>query len=448
MPNDLGQTTHVMAQTADCHGMLSTFVPLGKPFVLRLAVGFVVLAGILGVSEARGMVLGAAAGVALVATHSTRTQRSQRIEDEAGGLSVAVVQCVLPAYRVRFFEMIEERVGQLQLIAGFSSFEQSVKTSPKAVARFGEVNAPLVFFFGRRLAWQRRVLTRLAKFDCVVLEMNPRLISTWLSLLLLRIRGARTLVWGHATSRRGDRVGVGRRIMFELAHGVVCYTELEAAVVSKNTRTPVFVAPNALYSRDELPPPTFDTDRTDIVYVGRLSADKEIMVLLHAFAEAVTDLPATTRLVLVGDGPCRDEIFDFTRKMCLESRVEILDEIFEPASLVSIYSRAVLAVSPGFAGLSATQALGFGLPIAAPRTDNHAPELNVAVAVDAVRWFMHGSVSDLADVIRRSMSERPYDLGFHEEICDKYNLESMAAGFADAIFDSGPVYLRQTRPQL
>src|SRR5207249_1491146 len=61
-------------------------------------------------------------------------------------------------------------------------------------------------------------------------------------------------------------------------------------------------------------------DTPVLVFVGRLSAEKELPGLVGAFARVVRHRPRAT-LALIGDGPLRDEIAELARSLGLERNV-------------------------------------------------------------------------------------------------------------------------------
>jgi glycosyltransferase involved in cell wall biosynthesis len=104
------------------------------------------------------------------------------------------------------------------------------------------------------------------------------------------------------------------------------------------------VIPNGVRIPDEVGPPA---DPAEVLYVGRLSPEKNVDVLV----EAVGDL----NLVVAGDGPLRD-------------RVPNALGAVPHAEVERLLERATVVVAPcereGF-GLAAAEAMAFGRPVVA-----------------------------------------------------------------------------------
>src|SRR5690606_15595717 len=232
-----------------------------------------------------------------------------------------------------------------------------------------------------------------------VVDLNPRSLTAWLLLVLRRATGRRVLVWGHVHPRAGQgaRTAPVRRLMRRLAHGTVSYTVADAADARADLPgSPVWVATNALYRRDDIRVPAGDEvgERDHLVFVGRFVRAKKVDLLVRAFAVARQARPGM-RLTLVGDGELRPELERFVREQGLQDAVTFAGWVDDVDALRAVHARAFAAVSPGFAGLSLTQAAGFGVPTLVSRDEPHSPEIELADH-GAVRWFPTDSVEGLA----------------------------------------------------
>jgi 1,2-diacylglycerol 3-alpha-glucosyltransferase len=103
-----------------------------------------------------------------------------------------------------------------------------------------------------------------------------------------------------------------------------------------------------------------------MISVGRLAQEKNWLVLLDAAHMALQDHPKL-RIVLIGDGPQRDELEEYVEEIGIEERVDFLGKV--PFEEVPSYLKA--ADFFGFSSVSETQglvsleALAAGLPVVA-----------------------------------------------------------------------------------
>lgn len=113
--------------------------------------------------------------------------------------------------------------------------------------------------------------------------------------------------------------------------------------------------------RDEL---GVEEDEVLLVYSGRLGPEKNLIFLVRAFAGAQTAYPQT-RLMLVGDGPERDNLEDLAARSGLEHKVVfagMVDHDEVPCYLTAadaFVTASVTEVHP----LSVIEALACGLPV-------------------------------------------------------------------------------------
>jgi glycosyltransferase involved in cell wall biosynthesis len=297
-----------------------------------------------------------------------------------------------------------------------------------------------VFLLGRRLLWQRRCVRPLSKPSTLVLELNPRIVSSWLLLIRRRLARRRNVLYGHAWPRRGanaptDRV---RGLMRRLGDAVIVYTESQARELA--TLMPgvmVRAAPNALYSR------TLAIGRADrrpahsILFVGRLVPAKKPLLLLEGFARVVSDLPADTRLVFVGDGPLSPALQERARGLGVADRVEFAGHVEAFDRLRALYADALVSVSPGYVGLSLTQSLWFGVPVLIARDEPHAPEIEAAEPGFNSVFFDSDSSEALGRELVRAFEHRDRWLDRAPEIArvcvSRYSLESMVEAIVDVV---------------
>lgn len=326
---------------------------------------------------------------------------STRLRGGKGGPGVTVVQTTVPAYRTPFLELLAESLDvPLRVLAGRDYFDPTVSLALDDV----RVNlVPNRFLLRRRLLWQRRVVLPAVAADVVIAELNPRILSTWIVLMLRRVLRRPIVLWGHAWPRRGEHAssdGV-RHVMRRLANALIVYSQTEAAELGRRmSKKLVVAAPNALYpfavrpTITDIAVPT----PTDFVFVGRLVEAKKPRLLLEAFEQAIPELPADTRLVFVGDGPLRAELEDRSRS-APPGRVAFAGERSNPEDLEEIYARAVASVIPGYAGLSLTQSLWFGVPSVIADDEPHSPEIEAADEGVNCVFFASDSTTALRDAL-------------------------------------------------
>jgi glycosyltransferase involved in cell wall biosynthesis len=352
--------------------------------------------------------------------------------------SIAFLQATIPDYRVPLVAALGDRLsGRLTVVCGDEDFSENV-TRGRALVDF--VPVANVFLLGRRLLWQRRTVRLLTKPSTAMLELNPRILNTWLILAGRRLRGRRTVLFGHAWPRRGPdaRSDSVRHLMRRLSDAIIVYTDTQAAELER--RMPghsVRAAPNALYPRAlAVTNPERRLGR-DVIVVGRLVDRKKPLLLVDAFADSASSLPKDTRLVFVGDGPLRKAILQHAHATGLDDRVDLTGHVTDFEQLRELYARALVSVAPGEVGLSLTQSLWFGVPVLVARDEMHGPEIEAAIAGTNAEFFASDSPEALSAALVDAFSRRDELLARAPAIAaacvERYSLEAMVDAIVDVV---------------
>ncbi len=238
-----------------------------------------------------------------------------------------------------------------------------------------------------------------------------------------------------------------RRSMRKLANGAVLYDYAS----QDKARTdipgqPVWTAPNALYKSAAIVPTETGVNRRDLIYVGRLVDEKKVDQLVPAFEESKL-WSEGYRLRIIGDGSAA-ELIDKQIEMLpteVSSAISRGGVITDTAELKREYSAAICSLSPGYVGLSATQSLGFGVPMIYSVDEPHAPEIELA-ATGAMYGYTESTSSGLAaamvDAVQKLESASTCVFtDISGVIARHYSAESMAEGLIAAL-DGGGSELR------
>ena len=295
-----------------------------------------------------------------------------------------------------------------------------------------------VFLLSRRLLWQRNVVRSGIHAEVVVVELNPRILSSWWILLGRLVLGRPSVVWGHS---RGHSGGAPlRKLMRRIATAVIVYTESERRHLATTIlRTPVVAAPNAVYPAASMRPVE---GGQDLIWVGRMVAAKKPELAVRGFASAVNRLPADCRLVMAGDGPLRPAVRELVARLGLAERVHLPGHV-PPDRMAEVFAGAAATVCTGYVGLNLVQSLGFGVPVLYAMKEPHSPEIDAATPANSV-----GFASDDADALAAAMCAvfdgwTPNRHAIAERCRQAYSVEAMADGFlAAALGRSVPVAVR------
>ncbi len=357
---------------------------------------------------------------------------------------VGLQQRVLPLYRAPFVELLAGHIPDgMAVFAGQPLPVEEIPVAerlggaslvPGRNRHFANPASPLY------LCWQPGLLDWLAGYDpqVLVVEANPRYPSTRRAVAWMHARRRPVLGWGLGASPLSGMLGRlrtrERQSFLQRLDGVIAYSRRGAQeyIQAGMPAERVFVAPNAAAPR-----PTWDMPERPItggrelsvLFVGRLQARKRLDLLFSACAALPQEMQP--RLVVVGDGPAREE---FERAAAAVYPRVTFSGALRGAPLGAAFREADLFVLPGTGGLAVQQALGYGLPVIVAKGDGTQD--------DMVRpgngWLLPpGDGQALEDALRQGLSDpvRLRDMGreSYRIALEEINLERMAEEFARAI---------------
>jgi glycosyltransferase involved in cell wall biosynthesis len=288
------------------------------------------------------------------------------------------------------------------------------------------------------LCYQRGVVDWLSEWnpDALIVEANPRYLSTPPAVGWMHAHGRPVLGWGlGAPAARGLlaawRTARRKRFLAQF-DGLIAYSERGAAEyrAAGYPAERIFVAPNAVAPRPaKLPPRKALSGQARLLYVGRLQARKQLPALIRACAS----LPAARQpqLVLVGDGPERGELEKLARE--IYPAAEFTGALFG-AKLDAQFDAADLFVLPGTGGLAVQQAMAHGLPVIVAEGDGSQADL---VGSDNGWRLPPGDEAALQAMLAAALSDpamlRKKGENSFKRVQQSYNLENMVSAFVDAL---------------
>lgn len=320
-------------------------------------------------------------------------------------------QSTIPHYRVRFYELLEERRPR-----GWS-FEVAYDTrETERPTIYAEAVDHRTFKFpvlparisslrvaGKRVHWQH-CWRAARKFDVVVTDTHfANLTYPVMALHQMTGRCARVL-WGHPFDQNrtddGWTSGIVRRLKLWnaraadaffaytpghrgllLKHGVAAerVTVLGNTVDTTRERE---LAARLAPRREEIRHELGLTGRRVLLYVGRLRPGKRVNDLIEAFACLAAAHPNQT-LIIVGTGRAEERLQALADEHP-RADIRFTGALTEPERLGQLFTAADLFVIPGEAGLAPVQAWCYGLPVIVCDDGTHGPEFEYCVPANSV----------------------------------------------------------------
>ncbi|MBC7490257.1 MAG: glycosyltransferase family 4 protein [Glaciimonas sp.] len=247
--------------------------------------------------------------------------------------------------------------------------------------------------------------------DLVLLPGYHKL-EFWIMLMATILKGKKRAVFCDSTIFDQPQTfikGLFKRLFFYSCHGFFAYGER-----AKSYLVAYGVQPQKVYKRCQAAALPFNytparafqqriqlgpaPSAPRFLYVGRLSPEKSLELMLRAFWKVKETLPCVI-LVLVGSGPQRQELEDLSRFLGLSESVFFMGSMDSDA-LADEYSRASCLVLPSYSepwGLVVNEALSYGCPVVVSSRCGCVPELVVNRSTGFV--FESGNADELAKVL-------------------------------------------------
>ena len=355
---------------------------------------------------------------------------------------LVIVQTILPHYRLNLFRELS-RHPQLRavIIAGRISYS-FVKSVSNSDNHYIEVNNH--FLFNRRFVIQN-LPHQAIQASVTILSFDPRILSNYPILIIRKLLGRPTILWGIGLSARTDSpswVVQLRRGLAHFANALILYNESGKDNFVKLGISPekIFIAPNAIELNEiwDTKTQVKSQTRSHLLFIGRLAPKKQVHRLIEAFAMIHQEkLAENIDLLVIGDGPERSHLEELAKSLDISHRVHFLGSITDQLELAKYFGQALISVAPGNIGLAALHSLAFDVPLLVARDAPHGPEVGALVHDFNGRFYDPGSSNSLANALRTMLSDRDALARMRnnaaDSVRDSYSIDQMVNAFKVAV---------------
>ncbi len=362
---------------------------------------------------------------------------------------VAIIYHYIALYRLPIFQELMKTNPDVQytLFAGTSS-EINIKKIDPNLAQVpidkGGLRWHILknkWLLGRKFLWQGDLMKLAARgdYDAYIFLGSPYFISTWLAVLLARLRGKKIYYWMHGVYK--DHITTVDRVklfgFYKLAHGFFLYGNRAAGILRKYKVKPaenIHVIYNSLdYEKGLAIRTSFNAQATAsfrakyftntqipvVIFIGRLNQVKRIDMLIQA-QSILKDRSGSDffNLLVIGDGDQRAALESQARSSGLQQAAVFLGAIYDETENGYLLSSADLCVTPGEVGLTAIHALSYGTPVISHNNLNvQMPEVEAIKSGLTGELFDYNSVENLVQVIADWFKRYPAKDGRVMEQC-------------------------------
>ena len=337
-------------------------------------------------------------------------EKNTRNDDTTKSRNIIIIQPALPAYRIDFFERVAKKLCE-QFTVYYSRTNLGVLTSEDRTYTWAKPIGPIKPLF-RGVEWQSNVLSiPIRRGDLIIVSGAPRCLSNLILLTYARLRGAKTVWWGHLWSGTSKKYRFLLRLMLmKMAHALLFYTDAEINAYrsrygQKDSR--LITALNNGINIDQIK--VLRTEyaeharKNKLLFIGRVTDKAELHLLLHALEKPECGLMV---LHIIGDGPKKPELIDLANRLKITNRIFWHAATTDETKIAAIANQCGAFVYPGGVGLSLIHAMAYGLPaIVHDDRLTHMPEIDAFQQSETGVTFHKGDIDSLAKTIEKISSQ-------------------------------------------
>ena len=292
------------------------------------------------------------------------------------------------------------------------------------------------------LIWQRGVISQCLNrpFSQAIFLGDMYCLSTWLAVIICRMRGIQVAFWGHGLyGDEGFLKLFVRKTFYRLAHQHLLYERRAKSLMAQQGFNPkkLYVVFNSLdydthktlrvryqnLNKSDIFPFFSDTSLPVIVFIGRFTSTKKLDLLLNAVSQLNAE-SIQINLVFIGDGSERKPL-ELAGKDGLEQRwLHFTGSCYDEETIGMYLSKADLCVSPGNIGLTAIHCLSYGTPVSTHNNlNNQGPEAETINEGYNGFFFKENDLTDLKNKIENWLNSNTNREKIREqcyEVIDKY----------------------------
>lgn len=264
--------------------------------------------------------------------------------------------------------------------------------------------------------WQKGAISLAFKnYDNYIITGDPYCISTWIILIINRVKGGKTFLWTHGWygNERLLKRNI-KKIFFGLSTKVLLYGDYARKLMQKEGFKPekLITIYNSLDYYKQLQirqnlkesfiyKNHFLNEYPVLLYIGRIQKRKKIELLIEALNELIKS-QNYCNLILIGKQTDTTNIINLVSIYGLEKYVWFFGPCYDENILGELIFNADLCVSPGNVGLTAMHCLVYGTPVLTHNNfSNQMPEFESIESGKTGDFFIENSVEDIQTKIKK-----------------------------------------------
>lgn len=309
------------------------------------------------------------------------------------GFNILLVTQYVPHYRIPIYNMIHSEIG-LTVFHSQNNLDSSMCKFNEIYTDLGSIGP--FFYFKTSL---RKVCK---KFDVVISESNIRFIDRNI-LTLTPWKRYKWILWGIGQAASYNKKMNDRDIfkyirlfLQKQSDASILYSSYPLKSYIKVGIDPetIFIANNTVKLSYVSTP---SLCKNSILFIGTLYKQKKLEELIFAYKKAIEKCNLNIPLIIIGDGDERIELEKYVSKLGLKNYINFLGNIENHNILSKYFSKALVCISPGQAGLSVLTSMANSVPYITQKDAITGGEVfNIESEINGV---VYDSSNDLIEIL-------------------------------------------------
>ena len=271
------------------------------------------------------------------------------------------------------------------------------------------------FYFFGRVIWQSKIIKEClsASFNQAIFLGDMNILSTWIGLLICRLRNKKTILWTHGFYGNENYIKRWLRILFySIGNKYLLYEQRGKKLMIREgfDASKIFVVYNSLdyelqkeyfenYQKNNIKREfTFfkNSKLKTILFLGRLTSVKKINLLIKSLNK-LNSIRVNYNLLIVGEGPQKSLLKKISKEGLEKGWIYFYGKTYNESELSELIYSSDLMVSPGNTGLNSVHALSYGTPVGTHNNfDKQMPEAAIVEDQKTGFFFKENDTKDLS----------------------------------------------------
>lgn len=283
-------------------------------------------------------------------------------------------------------------------------------------------------WLGKGFLWQKKLFSALGKnqFDAVIFLGDIKFLTTWLAIILTRLKGKKAYLWGHGLYGKEGWLNLRIKLfLLRLTNGIFLYNNRAEKIYLRHGVSPgkLHVIYNSLnfpeteYYRERYEPweglallSSFADPELPVAFcIGRINKVKKIDLLVRALA-VLKERNFRVNCFIIGDGSEKPELMALVKQLNLSSQVCFPGALYTEKEISKYIMVSDVCVCPGPIGLTGIHSLSYGVPVISNNNFNlQMPEHEAVTPGLNGDFYEDNNLADLADKIEQCIKTRLAD---------------------------------------